>query len=358
MAETDRFLTVLEPQRKEITELLGDLTEPDKMRFVALACRAVTDPKFDKCTDRSKLDCIIQAATCRLELGTPDHLAFLIPYGDQVTFQPSYLGKIKRLIDAGAAAKIFAELVYEYDDWKEDAAARRLEHRPKRFGLRGALVGAYALAVLPSGDVDYEVLVQADIEAIKKASERMADRHRPQSERGQLSPAWRFFEGEMIKKSAIHRLAKRLQGDRSRSDAINRLHATVDAEARLFDFNDLREAEHDTSLPDPPTRKVNPDEVLKPAGGEGRRRERGSSLKPPGDTRPASAPPSAPDPDSPISMVELDGLVQIADTLNLTLGVIRDTLIKVAGVRTFEQLKSSQVETVAKALQQAVEDQK
>jgi hypothetical protein len=49
---------------------------------------------------------------------------------------------------------------------------------------------------------------------------------------GGKSPAYTFFGGEMKRQAAIHRLVKRLQGDR-RSPNPERLAATLQPETRL-----------------------------------------------------------------------------------------------------------------------------
>jgi phage RecT family recombinase len=224
----DQFLSLLEQKRPTIETVLGGDAE-HKKRFIALALNAILkNPEFQRCTAESKVQCIIDAATCELELGTPDRLAYLIDYGGRLQFTPSYVGMIKRLKEAGAAADLYAELVRDGDELVADSGTtRKLVHRLGPMNKRGEIIGAYALATLGNGLTNYEILEMADIEAIQRAAMRIQKKE---------SPAWREFKGEMIKKSAIRRLAKRLPGDVSKQDKVARLRAAIEADNRGFDL--------------------------------------------------------------------------------------------------------------------------
>lgn len=230
----DQFMTLFEARRSAVEELLA-MDPKDKKRFIGLAINEVS--KYPTCSMESRIQCIIDAASCQLELGTPDHYAFLIPYSNKLTFQVGYTGMIKRAVDAKAAIMIFAELVYQNDTRGEGLVVHagtehKLEHHPKYFGDRGPLVGAYATALISTVPEiwEWEILEMKDINAIKGAAMRIQAR----GGQGKLSPAWGQFEGEMIKKSAIRRLCKRLQGDRT--------HATPQA---LEQYNQTRERDND-----------------------------------------------------------------------------------------------------------------
>ena len=327
----DRFLALLEPRKDEVRELLGTALDDEKQRFIALAIRAVQDPKFDKCTPESKIGCIIQAAACKLELGTVPQLAFLVPYSGELTFQPSYIGQIKLAIDASIATDIYADLVYEHDEITvESGTDRRLIHKPKIFGERGKLIGAYAVAKLPDGGNTFEILEMKDIEAIKAAALRIAERG---GQSKGLSPAWRFFEGEMVKKSAIRRLVKRLQGKGS-PEAMDRLRKGIERDD--LDFEAMRGAEKaDDDMPTA-ARKVHAEVVDDKANGSAKRHS--SAAKKPD-----------PQKDRPVTMSEANELSETADSLNLGFKMIQGVLKKY-GVEEFEALKVSQVAGVAEAL--------
>jgi phage RecT family recombinase len=238
----DQFLTLLEQKRSLIEQALGG-DEAHQRRFIALAVNAITkNHDFDPCTAESKVQCILDAATTELELGTPDRLAWLIRYKLVLQFQVGYVGMIKRLKEAGAAADIYADIIYANDEIRIDGAARKLQHYYGTLNKRGEMVGAYALATLANGIVTWEILELSDIDAIKNAARRQQGPN--------MSPAWREFEPEMVKKSAIRRLAKRLPGDVSKQDKVTRLRAVLEADNRNFDYETTKVTVADTSLDD------------------------------------------------------------------------------------------------------------
>src|SRR5207249_6384064 len=65
---------------------------------------------------------------------------------------------------------------------------------------RGDCIGAYAVVELRQGRADVEWVTRQEIETVKQCSESASEAWSP----------WRRFEDEMIKKSPIGRMAKRL----------------------------------------------------------------------------------------------------------------------------------------------------
>src|SRR5207249_1173289 len=65
---------------------------------------------------------------------------------------------------------------------------------------RGDCIGAYAVVELRQGRADVEWVTRQEIEKVKQCSESASEAWSP----------WRRFEDEMIKKSPIRRMAKRL----------------------------------------------------------------------------------------------------------------------------------------------------
>src|SRR5207249_5448197 len=65
---------------------------------------------------------------------------------------------------------------------------------------RGDCIGAYAVVELRQGRADVEWMTRQEIEKVRQCSESASEAWSP----------WRRFEDEMIKKSPIRRMAKRL----------------------------------------------------------------------------------------------------------------------------------------------------
>jgi alkylated DNA nucleotide flippase Atl1 len=153
-----------EPRKDEVRELLGTALDDEKQRFIALAIRAVTDPKFDK-YERVKIDCIIQSAAAYARAGHGGQAAFLIPYGNVLTFS--------RAMSARSAHHHLCSTRRLRQDWSMSTISsrrgwRRAPHQPQplRFKDRGGW-SAPAVAQLTNGATAYEVLELADLDAIE-----------------------------------------------------------------------------------------------------------------------------------------------------------------------------------------------
>lgn len=215
----NQYLALLDQNREDIENRVRDWMTP--ARFMALAKAIANDRALAECSPQSILQCVLEAADAGVEIGTGARHAVIIPYSGQAQLQIMWQGIVYRLVEAGVVRHMYADLVYEHDHYDMISGTRReFVHKPKIFGDRGRLIGAYAVAVLPDGSTDFEVLEVRDIEAVKKAAIRNAQRRKKDAG---LSPAWQFFEGEMVKKSAIRRLSKRLQGRAKEGPALDRL---------------------------------------------------------------------------------------------------------------------------------------
>ena len=120
--------------------------------------------------------------------------------GKQASYMPMVAGILKKVRNSGELASISSQIVYQNDEFEfyVDDEGEHLKHKPLIFGDRGEQLGAYALAKTKDGALYVEFLTNKDIKAIEACS------------RGSNGPWSGPFRGEMIKKSAIRRLAKRL----------------------------------------------------------------------------------------------------------------------------------------------------
>jgi len=201
----ENFLALIDSHKAEIESLLPKYLTPE--RFFTLARMVEKDPNLRSCTPQSLFECVLKAAQCGLEIGTVDQHAYIIPYKNEATFQPSYRGLIFRLVNAGVVVNMYADVVRKGDFYEMiSGTERRFVHKPAIFAERGDVIGAYAVATLPNGLIDFEIMELRDLEAIERAALRISG--------GKPSPAWAYFKSEMQKKSVIRRHAKRLQGDR------------------------------------------------------------------------------------------------------------------------------------------------
>jgi recombination protein RecT len=257
MADQNQFLALIDSRADEIRALLPKYLTPE--RFFTLARLVERDRNLAKCTPQSLFDCVLKAAQCGLEIGTVDQHAYIIPYGTEAQFQPSYRGMIFRLVQAGVVANMYAEVICENDPPPRiiSGSQRQLVHE-FAVGKRGKTVGAYAVATMPNGSTDFELMDEEGIASIEKAALRISG--------GKPSPAWAMFRNEMIKKSVIKRMAKRLQGDRRglmKDDEATRLDLTFAATQRETGdepIDDIPDGTDGTKAPTP--RKARSVEVV------------------------------------------------------------------------------------------------
>jgi len=208
------LMQAVQERRPELEAVLKPVPAEERERFIVLTVKAINDhtrlPHKDgnrcNCTQASMVQCVIDCASMVLEPGTGEELMYLWPYRiegeNRLTARPSYKGLTKNALRRKAISHIRAELVRKGD--KFDPDYMNADPRHKRGKKRGEIEACWVVAWLPNGLRDIEVLELDDIKAIKRAAERSGN--------GKISPAWREFEGEMIRKSAFRRLLKRHPG--------------------------------------------------------------------------------------------------------------------------------------------------
>ena len=125
--------------------------------------------------------------------------------GGEAVYMPMVAGIVKRIYESQRVKSIACELVYASDKFKYEVVPSGpcLEHRPSILDAdRGARIGVYAVAYLVGGGTACEVMSAEDIAKFKAES------------KGRQSAWTGQHEGEMWKKTALKRLAKRLPMER------------------------------------------------------------------------------------------------------------------------------------------------
>ena len=121
----------------------------------------------------------------------------LVPYKDKVQAQIMYQGLLHLVRKNKDVAYIYAEIVKENEIFKVVRGSNpQFIHEPLFSDAK--VIGAYAFVQYKSGFFDYELLNLSDIDAISKTAK--------------TQKIWSGdFRNEMIKKSALRRLIKRLE---------------------------------------------------------------------------------------------------------------------------------------------------
>lgn len=195
----DQMAGILAKMAPEMQKALPKHISPERMMRIATTALRTT-PDLAQCSRASFLGAVLSAAQLGLEPNTPLAQAYLIPYRNQgvleCQLQIGYQGMLDLARRSGEVASIYAEVVYEGDEFEWTLGLERsLRHVPSRdLGREEQPVShVYAVAKLRSGDAVFVVLTRAQVEKYRKRG------------RGK-QPAWSTDWEAMARKTAIRRL--------------------------------------------------------------------------------------------------------------------------------------------------------
>jgi recombination protein RecT len=199
---------LIERMKPEMARALPKHMDPDRMARIALTVLRQT-PKLGECTPESFLGALMTCAQTGLEPG-PLGEAYLVPYGNTVTFIPGYKGLISLAWRSGRVKSITAETVHEHDAFTfRKGLDPVLEHDWSLTEERGKPIAWYAAATLKDGGSAFVVMSRTDVEAIRKRS------------RAKDSGPWVTDYDAMAKKTCIRQLAKFLPLSIEFAQAVN-----------------------------------------------------------------------------------------------------------------------------------------
>jgi recombination protein RecT len=176
-------------------------------------------------------------------------LAFLVPRGGKCCLDVSYKGMAATLKTYGAIKHIDGHVVYEDDTFEYRPDLGTLTHIPyiaksEEEQKARKIVGAYARAVLPDSLIVFEFIPAWELEKIKAVSQAASKGFSP----------YNNWEGEMIRKAPIKRLAKKLhvlqneEQVRAMFESIDELDKTNNAPKINEDWADYTEVSDGTGV--------------------------------------------------------------------------------------------------------------
>jgi recombination protein RecT len=216
--EVRNSLKQMEPQFK--MALAKHVSSEKFLRVVQTAIQ--TNPKLLECDRTSLFAACMKAAQDSL---LPDGKeAALVPFKGQVQYMPMVAGILKKVRNSGDLLSLTSQVVCEHDvfNYWIDERGEHIEHRPQMFSDRGAIIGVYAMAKTKDEGIYIEVLTMDQIGKIKAVS------------RASNGPWDGPFATEMMKKSAIRRLSKRLPMSTD-------LENTISADDDMYEFSPPQE---------------------------------------------------------------------------------------------------------------------
>ena len=193
------YVNVMMP---EVKKALPSVMTPE--RFTRITLSAVSNnPDLQKCTPQSFLGAMMNAAQLGLEPNTPLGQAYLIPYRNkgqlEAQFQIGYKGLIDLAYRSGQVKTIYAEAVYENDEFEYELGLNpKLKHIPA-VKDRGDVVYYYAVFKLVNGGEGFAVMSKEDIDRHKNKFSKAAN--------SGFSP-WTNNYDEMAKKTVIKKVLK------------------------------------------------------------------------------------------------------------------------------------------------------
>lgn len=189
-----------------------------------ISIMAARDDRFKNAKPESVVAAMMACVHLDLMPNTPQQYAYLIPYnsknGVEIQFQLGYKGLLELAHRTGMVKAIYAELVFEGDEFDvEFGTERRITHKPNLSVDRtdGKLVtNAYMVAVLENGERVFEVMTREQLDKIKDSAKASS-----------TDAPWSKWETEMMRKSVVKRGTKLLPS----SGKDNRLQfaATIDS---------------------------------------------------------------------------------------------------------------------------------
>lgn len=180
----------------------------DAARFTTQAIQAIgTNDKLLECSVDSLVLSVMQAAEIGLDLSPALGQCCLVPRSKVAKFQIMKQGFITLIVGGGGARAITGHVVYEGDDFEYDEANQKIvrhvrcgESSPKK------LTHAYARAVLPSGEVIFDVLTKEKVFRARDSSSA----YQYAKKNGKSSIWTSNNEDEMWMKTAVRHISKSL----------------------------------------------------------------------------------------------------------------------------------------------------
>lgn len=205
---------------KTVKKSFLDQSGLDEMVFdkeVSFAVQiAQKNPYLQKCTPESALKAILNVAQVGLTLNPVKKEAYLIPrYNSgsrtmEVCLDPSYIGLIKLVTDAGGVSSINSQLIYEGDEIEISLGDEKPIKKHNPYFLagneKGDIVGVYSRAILNDKTEHVEIMSRMDVLEIRSRSES----YKAFSDGKIKSTTWVTDEGEMFRKTVVKRHTKYL----------------------------------------------------------------------------------------------------------------------------------------------------
>jgi len=241
-------LSVVKPKMLEMG------LSPEKFtKEAGFACQIYNNQKnsyLRRCTNKSFLDAVMSIAQTGLTLNPVSKEAYLIPRkvgrGNdaviEVNLEPSYIGLMKLLTDAGQVKNIQVNLVYDGCEFDINLGLEtEIKHKPYYINgnMRGNIQGVYAVATLEEGGKQFEYMTCDEVFKIREGSESYKSYLKQKKEgKSYATCIWVTDESEMFRKTVVRRISKYLPRSEKYDNAVELLNKDFQASESIVIYVD------------------------------------------------------------------------------------------------------------------------
>ena len=172
---SDDFGALLKYYQPAIAQALPKHLTPERIIQQAIAA-ASRSPELKECTPDSFIGAIMQASILGFQPVSALGQCYFIPYKNEkigrreVQFQIGYKGLLDLARRSGEIQTVYAQVVYENDEFQYEFGLNpTLKHVPA-LGERGKLKYLYGVVKFTNGGYYFDVMSFADVEKIRKRS--------------------------------------------------------------------------------------------------------------------------------------------------------------------------------------------
>ena len=205
---------------------------------ISFAVQQINSNKMlQSCDAISTLMAVTNCANIGLTLNPAAKEAYLVPRKGRAILDPSYIGLVKLITSAGIVKSIYANVVYEVDDFAISLVDidHPIRHNPslKPGRTKSKVMGYYALAVYQDGQKHPEWM---DIEQIHEIRDNYSESWKAFSA-GKLDAkfcTWASSPDEMGRKTVIKRLYKYLPRSGASGEKLERIDRAIEIDNQDF----------------------------------------------------------------------------------------------------------------------------
>lgn len=172
-------------------------------RYIRQFCTQLRlNPRLVECEQGSLIGAMMTGTALGLDPSPSLGEFYIVPYrnkskGFEAQFQLGYKGMVA-LAYRGGVRRFQAHIIYEKDEYDYGLGLNPyINHKPYLKGDRGKAIAYYAVVQLPSGDVVFDIMSQADVDAHARRYSKSVD-----------DGPWRTEFDEMAKKTVAKNLFK------------------------------------------------------------------------------------------------------------------------------------------------------